>query len=627
MQCSTPTHGSPCISCPATAAFFLSPSRHSSHPRRGTQAPRADVARLEKDAIGSLRKANNVALLIDCISDAGCSVATRIQACMALGRVYGHMTSRGYVAFDSGGDPGSVNGGDKIPRKRRRAGNGSASGPGPIDSGSSDNADGAARLRAWLAAQFSKALDAIQTHCVRSSDPRVQAAGVHSVFMLVRAQAGALSSLSKSVLADEVTRALSAPSLAPATLDHIRDKILAYPDAAFFALRAIRDALSRPKRGAEDSTDRANVTAPPPSPELLTHAAALLLRASRGSVGELPTLWFAGTSSGGPAASRKRKAPDTPPAESPLHMSIAELTARVPQLLSESWLALFSNTLPVHVYAACLACMRCAILPRISEPMLLFDFLKDSYDVGGMTSVLALEGLFNLIQKRNLDYPDFFGKLYRLLTPGNLREAARGWRPILGASADLILPFLDERSREGGRGLFFKLVHTFLRGSKLPAYMVAAFCKRLLRTGLRGDAALCSFALALAADLIKRNPQCEVLIHRAPKRLTGVAYLGLKPFGKPDPFDETQDDMKLCGALDSCLWEIRAMTNHFCPKVATLAKAFSDPNAPTQPAGVEAELDDSYSSFVDKEAGFQKKAAAALNYKIAENLEFDDEDL
>lgn len=45
------------------------------------------------------------------------------------------------------------------------------------------------------------------------------------------------------------------------------------------------------------------------------------------------------------------------------------------------------------------------------------DFLTRSYDIGGVVSVMALSGLFILMTKYGLEYPNFYEKLYALLTP------------------------------------------------------------------------------------------------------------------------------------------------------------------------------------------------------------------
>jgi hypothetical protein len=47
----------------------------------------------------------------------------------------------------------------------------------------------------------------------------------------------------------------------------------------------------------------------------------------------------------------------------------------------------------------------------------LSDFLTASYEQGGLTSLLALEGLFVLMLHHNLEYPRFYASLYKLLTP------------------------------------------------------------------------------------------------------------------------------------------------------------------------------------------------------------------
>eukprot|EP00003_Mantamonas_plastica_P033656 TRINITY_DN976_c1_g1_i5.p1 TRINITY_DN976_c1_g1~~TRINITY_DN976_c1_g1_i5.p1 ORF type:complete len:382 (-),score=118.04 TRINITY_DN976_c1_g1_i5:115-1260(-) len=78
-----------------------------------------------------------------------------------------------------------------------------------------------------------------------------------------------------------------------------------------------------------------------------------------------------------------------------------------------SWLAfLKTKHMPVHLYKRVLVDLHKDILPHMTTPLLLMDFLTASYDIGGVTSVLALNGLFVLITKYNLDYPEFFAKLY-----------------------------------------------------------------------------------------------------------------------------------------------------------------------------------------------------------------------
>ena len=57
------------------------------------------------------------------------------------------------------------------------------------------------------------------------------------------------------------------------------------------------------------------------------------------------------------------------------------------------------------------------VMPHLTRPLLLTDFLVNSYNVGGVISVLSLGGVFALIRDHNLEYPDFYAKLYALFTP------------------------------------------------------------------------------------------------------------------------------------------------------------------------------------------------------------------
>ncbi|ONM01219.1 CCAAT-binding factor [Zea mays] len=57
------------------------------------------------------------------------------------------------------------------------------------------------------------------------------------------------------------------------------------------------------------------------------------------------------------------------------------------------------------------------VIPSMSNPSILCDFLTRSYDIGGVISVMALSGLFILMTQNGLEYRKFYEKLYALLTP------------------------------------------------------------------------------------------------------------------------------------------------------------------------------------------------------------------
>ena len=158
------------------------------------------------------------------------------------------------------------------------------------------------------------------------------------------------------------------------------------------------------------------------------------------------------------------------------------------KLFSNTWLSLLRLKLPTQSLKKVLANLHENVMPQMEDPKLLIDFLTDCYDLEGPIALLALNGLFLLIQNYNLDYPDFFKKLYNLL------------------DADIFGVKYRDR--------FCALADLFLTSLNLPAYMAAAFVKRLARISLRVSPDGIRIILVMIENLIKRHPSCKVLIHR-----------------------------------------------------------------------------------------------------------------
>lgn len=57
------------------------------------------------------------------------------------------------------------------------------------------------------------------------------------------------------------------------------------------------------------------------------------------------------------------------------------------------------------------------VLVHLEKPTLLTDYLMDSLDIGGPVSLLALQGIFILIHKYNMSYPNIYEKLYGMFEP------------------------------------------------------------------------------------------------------------------------------------------------------------------------------------------------------------------
>ncbi|XP_046870824.1 nucleolar complex protein 4 homolog [Hypomesus transpacificus] len=205
------------------------------------------------------------------------------------------------------------------------------------------------------------------------------------------------------------------------------------------------------------------------------------------------------------------------------------------------WLGFLKYKLPGSMYKKVLVILHDSILPHMSQPTLLIDFLTAAYDVGGAISLLALNGLFVLIHQHNLDYPDFYKKLYNLLDPSIFH--------------------VKYRAR------FFHLTNLFLSSSHLPVYLVAAFAKRLARLALTAPPTALLMLLPFICNLIRRHPACRVLIHRP--SAVDVAC--------DDPYLMEEEDPAQCHALDSSLWEFQTLQKHYHPDVAKAAMAINKP--------------------------------------------------
>ncbi|KAF7658708.1 hypothetical protein LDENG_00008550 [Lucifuga dentata] len=211
------------------------------------------------------------------------------------------------------------------------------------------------------------------------------------------------------------------------------------------------------------------------------------------------------------------------------------------RVFERMWLVFLKYKLPSNMYKKILIILHDSILPHMSKPALMIDFLTAAYEVGGAISLLALNGLFVLIHQHNLDYPDFYKKLYNLLEPSVFH--------------------VKYRAR------FFHLANLFLSSSHLPVYLVAAFVKRLARLALTAPPAPLLIVLPFIYNLIRRHPTCRVLIH--------------KPSAEDEPLEDPylmdEEDPAECRALESSLWEIKTLQKHYHPDVAKAAMLINTP--------------------------------------------------
>ncbi|WMV51681.1 hypothetical protein MTR67_045066 [Solanum verrucosum] len=201
------------------------------------------------------------------------------------------------------------------------------------------------------------------------------------------------------------------------------------------------------------------------------------------------------------------------------------------------------------------------VIPYLSNPLMLCDFLTRSYDIGGVVSVMALSSLFVLMTQHSLEYPNFYEKLYALLEPSI---------------------FMAKH-----RAKFFQLLDSCLKSPLLPAYLAAAFCKKLSRISLAVPPSGALVIIALIHNLLRRHPSINCLVHQEDGNETTKDTTGAESGAdddsteasspsremssvKPsiDPFDDKQTDPLKTNAMRSSLWEVDTLRHHYCPPVS-----------------------------------------------------------
>jgi len=205
------------------------------------------------------------------------------------------------------------------------------------------------------------------------------------------------------------------------------------------------------------------------------------------------------------------------------------------------------------------------IIPHLTRPILIMDWVGSCVDYGGAVGLLALNALFHLMKEYNLDYPSFYTRLYAFLD-----------RDVL---------HLKHRAR------FFRLTELFLSSTHLPATLVAAFVKRLARLSLTAPPAAIVMIIPFTYNLLKTHPALMSMIHRT----DSVSET------ESDPFRMQEANPALSDALESSLWELYTHKTHYHAVISTLTGIFEE--AFTRPVyAMEDFLDHTYVTLFDTEA-------------------------
>lgn len=181
------------------------------------------------------------------------------------------------------------------------------------------------------------------------------------------------------------------------------------------------------------------------------------------------------------------------------------------------------------------------LLPLLNKPLLTTDMLCDSLDTGGPISMLALEGVLELVRRHNIDYPDIYDKLYSMFEP---EMFATRYKKRLMHVADI-----------------------FLSSTHLPETLVAAFAKRLARLALLANPEDAVGLLQLIANLLVRHPGLKSMI----------CYSDSRAIMSSDPFIMEETSAIASGAVGSSLWEVAALQHHWLPALCSVANKVLTP--------------------------------------------------
>lgn len=268
-----------------------------------------------------------------------------------------------------------------------------------------------------------------------------------------------------------------------------------------------------------------------------------------------------------------------------LHQALHSLQAHR-AVFTRTWLS-FLSRFPLasseanrNLSVRVLNIMHRGVLPHLTRPVLVMDWISACVDFGGTVGLLAFNALFTLMRDYNLDYPSFYTRLYAFLDQDVLH--------------------LKHRAR------FFRLTELFLSSTHLPATLLASFVKRLARLSLTAPPAAIVMVIPFTYNVLKRHPALMVMIHR----------VNLDDDQDSDLFLPEEINPNNANAIDSSLWELYSQRQHYDPAVSGLARIFEE--AFTKPGyNIEDFLDHTYGTLIETETKrrIRKEPALAIDLK------------
>ncbi|KAF3794804.1 Nucleolar complex 4-like protein A [Nymphaea thermarum] len=300
--------------------------------------------------------------------------------------------------------------------------------------------------------------------------------------------------------------------------------------------------------------------------------------------------------------------------------SVTSILKKMKNRFSKAWMSFLRLPLPLDLYKKVLTDLHETVISNLANPLLLCDFLTRSYDAGGVVSVMALSSLFVLMTQHGLEYPRFYEKLYALLVPS--------------------LFLVKYRAK------FFEFLDTCLKTPLFPAYLAAAFAKKLSRLALSTPPSGSLAIIAIIHNLLRRHPSINFLVHQhfddkdvdntptEPKEFNEkgesdacVLKVGKKP--GMDPFVNEESDPAKSNAMKSSLWEVDNLRHHYCPAVSRFVLSLENDltvRAKTSEIEVKDFSSGSYGTIFKEEVGRRIKQVPLAFYKTTPTSLFSEAD-
>ncbi|SSD60899.1 related to Nucleolar complex protein 4 [Saccharomycodes ludwigii] len=298
--------------------------------------------------------------------------------------------------------------------------------------------------------------------------------------------------------------------------------------------------------------------------------------------------------------------------------SIMENEHKFKDFVENNWLFILSKVTRPDQYKIILLILHKRIIPHFNTPSKLMDFLTESYNLQYVVDddddddddnhsdnnhnnngsivipLLALNGLFELMKNYNLEYPNFYFKLYQLFTPDMMH--------------------VKYRSR------FLRLSDIFLSSTHLSAQLVASFIKKMARLTVNASTSAIISIIPFIYNLLKKHPTCMIMLHDPQyiKTPGNVFSTNVKKMEYIDPFDNDEKDPESTNAIESSLWELETLMHHYHPNVASLAKIFKNPFRKYS-YNLEDFLDWNYDTLLKAELKRSLKILPALNHEFTSN--------